>query len=140
MQPPFQVGIVVADLEVAMEELGAALGIEWAPPQERRLGEWTCRITFGRRPGPPYLELIEGQPGSPWDPAGGYRLDHIGYWTEDVDAESARLAEAGLPIEVQGAELSGPWTYHRGERTGLRVELIDQTRRPGLYGTYGLGE
>lgn len=137
LPPFFQVGILVADLEAAMDELGRALGLTWAEPQDRRLGEWTCRVTFGR-PGPPYLELIEGPPGSPWDSEGGYRLDHLGLWTGDLDRERARLVAEGLPVDVEGTELSGPWTYHRGERTGLRIEVIDEARRPGLLRTYGL--
>jgi hypothetical protein len=135
--PFFQIGLIVDDLDVAMEELGSALGIEWGPPQERRLGDVTCRITFGRH-GPPYIELIEGKTGSPWDPDGGYRLDHIGYWTEDVAAESARLDQAGMPLEVDGSRMSGQWRYHRGSRTGLRVELVDVALQPAVLRTFGL--
>ena len=133
----FQVGFVVPDLEAAMKELGAALGVEMIGPQERDLGgEGVLRIAFARTPAP-YLELIEGQPGSVWDSTGGPRIHHLGYWSDDMDADSARLEAAGMPREIDlgFARYHGP-----AAATGARIELISTEHRETFYGRWGLAE
>ena len=42
MEPYFQVGFVVPDLEPAMQEFAAGLGVEMVGPQERDLGDASC--------------------------------------------------------------------------------------------------
>ncbi len=65
MKPYFQTGFVVPDLEAAMEEMGASLGVEWVGPKERDLREWgldaQLRMAFART-SPPYLEPLESLP------------------------------------------------------------------------------
>jgi hypothetical protein len=137
MESHFQVGFVVPDLEAAMEELGAALGVEMIGPQERDLGKGlVLRIAFARTPAP-YLELIEGPPGSIWDSTGGARIHHLGYWSEDMDADSARLEAAGMAREIDlgFARYHGP-----GSATGARVELISTEHREAFYERWGLPE
>jgi hypothetical protein len=131
-QPYFQVGIVVTRLEDAMEELGGALGVGWSGPVDRQVREWVLRIAFARTP-PPYVELIEGPPGSVWDAAASPRIHHLGYWSEDMDADSARLEAAGIPLELD----VGHARYHRGERSGTRIELIDMAYRAEFHTRWG---
>lgn len=135
--PFFQVGVLVQDIEAARAELERALGVEWSEIVEREIGEWRIRVCFVKQ-GPPYLELLEGPPGSPWDSSAGSRIDHIGYWTPDLAAEKQRLDEAGLALEVDGSTLGGVFTYHRGRESGLRVELIDDSGRAAFYERWGL--
>jgi hypothetical protein len=130
----FQVGVIVADLDAAMKELGEALGLRWEEPRTRELGPWTIRVVFSRQ-GPPFLELIEGQEGSPWDTGPGDRLDHIGYWSQDLGAEQEHLIGQGLPMEIDGSGLSGPWSYHGTAHSGMRVELLDASLRDGFMKT-----
>lgn len=134
----FHVGILVADLELAMEEVGTAMDTTWTKPLSRRLGEWEVRVAFAAS-GPPFLELIEGEPGSPWDAQGGYRIDHLARWVDDAASEAAGLEAAGMPVELDGADYSGPWwSYHRGPRTELRFELLERSRQEQIAATHGL--
>jgi hypothetical protein len=137
MQPHFQVGIVVPDLDRAMLELGQALGIEWKEPQERRNGSHVTRITFSTEA--PYLELIEGCPGSPWDASSGPAVHHLGFWSDDPVGDRDRIEDAGLATEAVGeAPFGGGWSYHRGPHSGIRVEVCDSTSREGFLRRWGL--
>ena len=129
--PAYHVAVVVKDLDRAMEELGAILGVSWHVPFG---GEGyqllhgvqvpvTSRVTYSTA-GPPYLELLQQCPGSIWETTG---LHHIGVWVDDWRAESARLVAAGLPVESVGVDANGEWTagcYH-STADGLRLELVD---------------
>lgn len=133
---------VVSDLDATASELGTVLGVEWAPIQDRTLTtesvegsqEVTMRVTFSRpESGPCLIELIEGPKGSVWYPGDGVKwaFHHMGYWSEDLASDSARVRDAGYPVE---ATMSGPedlnlFAYHRLEH-GPRVELVDIARKP----------
>jgi hypothetical protein len=136
MEPYFQVGFVVPDLEPAMEEFAAGLGVEMIGPRERDLGDAVLRIAFARTP-PPYVELIEGPPGSLWDATAGARIHHLGYWSDDMEADSARLEAAGMKRELDlgFARYHGP-----AAATGARIELIATEHRGAFYGRWGLPE
>jgi hypothetical protein len=124
----FHVGVVVPDLEAAIAEAEQGLGLVFGAPHESRYGPDTIRVTYARQ-GPPYYELIEGAPGSQWDTSGGPRLDHIGYFAHDLDADAAALEAAGMPVDIDGRTYGGRFTYHRASATGMRVELVDQAWR-----------
>jgi hypothetical protein len=138
LEPPFfQVGILVEDIAAARDELSRALGIVWGDTVERVNGDWTIQVCFSKE-GPPYLELIEGPAGSPWDSRSGSRIDHVGYWTHGIEENKRRIAAEGFDIETDGAELGTPFTYHRGRASGLRIELIDDSIRDAFYERWGL--
>jgi Glyoxalase/Bleomycin resistance protein/Dioxygenase superfamily len=136
VEPYFQVGLAVPDLEAAMREVGSSLGVQMIGPLERDLGDGTLRIAFARTP-PPYLELLEGPPGSIWDAAGGAKMHHLGHWSEDLDADGARLEEAGIPLEL---DLGFARYYGPAPATGARVELIDIDYRPEFLARWSLPE
>ena len=136
---PFHSGIVVADLETAMAQLGAALGVRWAKVQQ-------ARYTYASPTGPvptehrytysmgsaPHVELIEGAVGSIWEPTTQADLHHLGYWAEDLAASSAALTAAGSPImATHGPDLSNPavFAYHQPPGAGLWIELVDVSLR-----------
>lgn len=135
--PFFQVGVLVQRIDEAREELARALGIAFGEIHDRDTGEHRIRVCFSLE-GPPYLELIEGPPGSPWDASAGSRIDHIGYWAPDINAAKAALDREGLELEVDGTAGGGVFTYHRGRESGLRVELIDAATRAAFYDRWGL--
>jgi hypothetical protein len=137
-EPYFQVGVLVTDLPAAMEELGASLGVDWVGPQPREIGEWTLQVAFTTQ-GPPYIELIQGPAGSYWDARGqGSFLHHVGYWSDDMAADAARLEAAGMPLEFDGAPHGAGIRYHRGAASGLVVELIDAANRAAWHERWGL--
>jgi Glyoxalase/Bleomycin resistance protein/Dioxygenase superfamily len=138
---PYHVAFVVPELERAMARYGQAFDHRWtrirdrtrtittaAGPQDVRL-----RLVFSVQ-GPPYVELIERAPGSLWD--GPETMHHIGYWADDVRAESDRLAAAGLPwaASMDLDEPGGRWrmAYHRSAVGDGYIELVDATVRPEL--------
>jgi hypothetical protein len=67
-------------------------------------------------------------------PAGGSAgsgIHHLGYWSDDVAADSAALEEAGYAHEGSGVGLDGSpaWSYHRSP-TGPRIELVSRALEP----------
>jgi len=136
---PFQVGMLVQDLDAARVELARALGLTWTPTRERETLGWPIRACFSRQ-GPPHIELIEGPPGSPWDATAGSRIDHVGYWTDDIATDRDDLAAAGVEVEVDGTPSGAVFTYQRGRDSGLRVELIDRAGRAAFYERWGLDD
>jgi Glyoxalase/Bleomycin resistance protein/Dioxygenase superfamily len=129
MEPYFHVGLVVSNLERAMDELGPALGTTWTHVSERAIGEWEVRVAFAVD-GPPFLELIEGSPGSPWDPSRHAGLHHLAWWSEDRVAERERLGIAGFRHEVGGTCVAPV--------SGLRIQLKDTAERAAFRERWGL--
>jgi hypothetical protein len=130
--PFFHVGIVVPDLEAAMEELGAAMGFEWSGPLERDLGKWVVRAAFART-SPPYVELIQSIPGSVWETAPGAPFHHLSYWCDELESTSSALAETGMALELD----LGFARYHL-TASGTRIELLDADIRAAFDERWGL--
>jgi hypothetical protein len=133
VQSFFQIGIAVQNIEQAMEELAVALGVEWIGPDVREFESSNVRIAFART-GPPYLELLEGSPGSIWDAPEGPFIHHLGYWSDDLKADAARLEAGGVHLELD----LGFARYHRGTSSGVRIELIDAAYEPAFLARWGL--
>ncbi len=138
--------VVVDDLETAMARHAELMGITWPPIRELdrsfRRGDGTAfharlRVVYSRQ-GPPYLELIEAVPHSPWvmDPTGG--LHHIALWSDHLVEDSARLSKAGAPLELtyDTTEAVHGFAYHR-EPSGGRLEIIDTALRPTIEAWIG---
>ena len=49
------------------------------------------------------MELLQGGPGSPWDPAAGVGLHHQGLWVDDVRVEVDRCLTAGWRLSAAAA-------------------------------------
>ena len=133
------VGIVVVDLEKAMAEMSLGLGVEWKEVQIRQNGPVTLRVTFSKKA--PFLELIQGQPGSSWDTSKGSHLQHLAYWTDDFEGDKKRLIEAGSALEREGiAPFGGAWSYHQNASGGFRIELCDTRGRQAWMDCWGMSE
>lgn len=122
--PYFHVCCIVPNLEHAMEELTTAIGVSWQPIRDRESGELRWRLVYSAE-GPPFIELVEGAPGTPWDATGGARLHHFGRFTDDLDSGIAEIEQAGGQIETDGREISGRWAYVRAPSSGALIELIE---------------
>jgi hypothetical protein len=134
----FYYGLIVEDLAAAQQELTDALGLTWLGPKDFALGEWTIRAAMSEQ-GPPYWELILAQAGSPWDLRGGARLDHLGFWTDDVDQESQALERIGFELDADARVYGSPAVYHRGPASGVRIELLGTDARQPFYERWNLG-
>jgi hypothetical protein len=126
--------MIVEDVEQATEELHEILGVHWGRIQRKTL---TIETPTGPAPtdmcysysvdGPPYLEVIEQRPRTAFEMLG---LHHIGVWTDDPPAESARLDAIGCPRETVVIKPDGTWgggLFHVAS-CGLRVEMVDISR------------
>jgi catechol 2,3-dioxygenase-like lactoylglutathione lyase family enzyme len=135
----FHVGIVVDDLDAALAELSALFGYEWCPkfavetPVRLPAGERMVDLCFVYSTMAPRLEVIRSVPGTPWTPAAGSGVHHIGYWSEDPAADAARLVARGHAEEAAGVRPDGApiWSYHRSPR-GPRIELVSRELEPVL--------
>lgn len=138
----YHYGLVVADFDAALTELGTELGLQWASVQRRTFevrqpnGLVTAdfRVTYSIT-GPPHFEVIEPTPGTIWSYDGG-GVHHLGYWSDDLARDSARLTEAGYTWEAtyHNPDADGPFgfTYHTLPTTRLRIELVDRARKPAF--------
>ena len=141
MERYYHVGIVVPDLERAKEHFSDLLHLEWGPVLETdievRLDDGVDRVFPNKivySSGPPYLELIQETPGSPWVCNEHSNLHHIGFFTGAFTAEAERLVASACPLEMYGGHGDGPpttFTYHR-DPWGVRIELVDDEIRPTM--------
>lgn len=134
-------GIVVADIDRAVADYGAALGLTFAPVRDfDPLAFWTpeeglrdlrVRATYslGQRV---HLELVQGE-GVFYDTARAESARHIGLWVDDLPAEAARLTEAGWTVRGANAAPQdgyGLIAYLASPDDALLVELISTDLKP----------
>jgi Glyoxalase/Bleomycin resistance protein/Dioxygenase superfamily len=136
----YHVGIIVPDIEKAMHEYSASMGLTWCSLQDRQLpvitddgpGTVRSRWTYSHE-GTTYVELVEENPDTIWRVADG--LHHIGRWTADLRTELSQLVDAGLPVAMSGrSESSGKpaaFSYHRLPGGGY-LELVDIRMKPAF--------
>jgi hypothetical protein len=134
----FHICVALADIDKSMDELGTALGCTWGERLgPREVGPWTLTSVFSVEE--PRLELLQGSPGSPWEVLEGSRLHHIGFWSDDPESESERLAEAGIPVVFDGkAELGLSSFYNLAPTAGVKIELLNSQYRQGMADANGI--
>ena len=146
MESIWHIGIAVPDLGQGKKELGQVFGLRWRPDRVRRLTiadaagrphEVECHVVFSLG-GPFAVEVWQAIPGTPLDMPAGGGVHHIGYWVDDLDTSKKQLDDVGVALEHDGSTHGGVFTYHRGKRSGLRVELIDASGRAVFYERWGL--
>lgn len=143
----FHLGIVVDDFEETLARLTALFGYEWCDeiggPTAVTLpsGETSLELRFAYSTSSPRLEIIRSVPGTVWAPAADSGIHHVGYWSDDVPADSAELVRQGCELEAAGLGPDGLpyWTYHRG-KSGPRVELVSRKVQAGLEGYWASGD
>jgi hypothetical protein len=129
------VGIVVPELEPALEGLSSSLGVEWLPVVEPSLtmhepgrGTRDFHLRIGCSIQYPRLEVIEAIPDSPWSlKESTMVLHHLAFYAGDLAGDSNRVS-GPCPIEICGvgpkAEMPTTFTYHL--QNGLRFELLQR--------------
>lgn len=139
----FHTGVLVTDLDAAMDFYSRTLGLRFAEPftleglpvwtPEQGLTTITNRFTISCD-GPLRLELQQGQPGSFFDGALS-RGDHVGLWVDDVAASVESLLAEGWTVIAAGAapeDCWGPFAYLEPEAGGMVVELASRAMRPAF--------
>jgi hypothetical protein len=135
----FHVGIVAEDFDATLVELAHLFGYEWAEeiggpiPVRLSTGEAEIELRLVYSKTTPRLEVVRAVPGTLWEPATGSGIHHVGYWSDDVGADSAELERTGYGAEAVGMGPTGTpmWAYHRSP-TGPRIELVSRALKPAL--------
>lgn len=130
----YHTGIRVADLDVAMAELGPTLGATWAVVRDiPEMPLWTpdgpttaaLRFTYSCV-GPQHIELLEGSPGSIWHAGDHPGVHHVGVWVDDVAAETEAARSRGWHCAAAAAPPDdgyGAWAYLQPP-SGMLVEVV----------------
>jgi hypothetical protein len=143
----FHAGVVVDDFGAALDDLSDLFGHEWCPtmsvstPVVLPEGEITLDLVFTYSKTTPRVEVIKSVPGTLWTPAPGSGIHHLGYWSDDVAADAARLTARGYAAEATGVRPDGAavWAYHRSP-SGPRIELVSRDIAAGLEGYWASGD
>jgi catechol 2,3-dioxygenase-like lactoylglutathione lyase family enzyme len=136
----FHVGILVADLDDAIEKYSNAIGLTFGPKQSRCLSvaaaggthDSDLELVYSLE-GPPYVELMQAQPDAGvWGAHRGEGMHHIGAWVDDLDARIAELASAGVRVEaaLSLAEKLIAVYLEPDDLTGTRLELCARPAGP----------
>ncbi|MBG01520.1 MAG: hypothetical protein CL470_04540 [Acidimicrobiaceae bacterium] len=140
-QEIFHIGIRVPNLELAMEEMGASLGVTWAEPVDTP-GQniWTPEAGQQKLPlkfvysceGPQHLELLEGPKDSIWDGSIDPGVHHVGVWVDDVKQETDRLLSLGwsLLASAKSPEEGYAGMSYLAPQNGTIVELVSSAIKP----------
>ncbi len=133
---PSHIGMVAADIEAAMAELGPAWSTDWSvgldgsrdiPYQVRdHIQTVPLRTAWGHR-GPLRVELMQGVAGTIWPIKDGVYMHHLGYGVADLELEARKLVELGLELELTRAgrppgEVNGVGLFRFA--SGLLIELV----------------
>ncbi|MEX0665145.1 MAG: VOC family protein [Acidimicrobiia bacterium] len=138
---PYHTGIVVDDVAAAIPLWEAATGMRWGtmyagpmavrtPADDRTVAhEIALAYSSDMR-----IELVQLVPGSCWNVNGGTGVHHTGCWSEDLEADAARLEAQGWPIVAHGVDDGGTmatFSYHQVPGIGL-LELVSTANREML--------
>ena len=139
---PYHVGIVVANIEEAVQRFSDTLGltfgpIQQAPAEMHGIAEGTVplKVTYSTE-GPVYIELIQGTNDDGYfSLKNGEGIHHLGVWGESHSRYKQRAAQASLPIEETVQSMPGEpqyWLSNPGALHGTRVEFTDDSVRAGM--------
>jgi hypothetical protein len=147
----YHTGLVVDDLDAAMEAMTRIFGVLWAEPQIVasplattagvlfRSSRFTYSVNGEHR-----IELIQQLDNTAYAAVpGGPRVHHLGFWAHDMAASVDRLEQLGLPSVVHGIGEDGEpaqLSFHRDPHSGLWFELIDANVRPAMERWWAGGE
>lgn len=130
-------GIVVDDLQAAMDELGEQLGVTWHEggaavrmSTDEGVRTVTTRYALSKE-GPHHVELGQSIEGTLWSAPSPGHAHHLGYWVDDVVAASAALDELGSPraATIAISDDAPPMCAYHRTTSGLYVEVVSRGLR-----------
>lgn len=135
-QDLYHIGIVVDDLDTTLRWFTDTAGYRWCEEYagdqlvETPAGEVTIPMRFAYSMDEPRLEILQSVPGTLWTSTDS-GIHHLGYWSDDVNADVAVLVAGGHELEaiVRLDEDTSMWAYCRGEG-GTRIEFVHSMMRP----------
>ena len=134
----YHTGLVVDDFDGTMAWFTETAGYEWCDsyagdiPVVADDSETTIPLRLVYSKSEPRLELLQTIPGTIWVPADS-GVHHLGYWSDDVDADVATLTAGGMSVEVRAPlpDGSSMWAYCKGS-SGPRIEFVSRSLEPAL--------
>ncbi len=139
--PFMHAGLLVHDLDEAIETFGATLGMSFTEPvvshnegfsEERRVRPVDIRYAYSFD-GPPHYELIEAHEHGLYGRQMGFGLHHLGMWSGDCASTLDSLTALGLEVEATIRSPQGELLAAYFKPTGLqgmRLEVMDEISRP----------
>jgi catechol 2,3-dioxygenase-like lactoylglutathione lyase family enzyme len=147
-RPPDQVGILVPDLDEALERYSRLWGLggwrgfhydaDTLPTSSYRGEPGRYRVTIAISDTKPQIELLLPEAGPSiyheWLETRSHGLHHLGFWVESAAAASAQMEAAGYTVTQAGAgyglDGDGGYAYLDTERDlGVVLELIEVPAR-----------
>ena len=134
----YHAGIVVDDFEESLAWFSETAGYRWCEPVAvdqvitTTKGEQTIPMRIAYSVDEPRLELIQTAPGTIWVPSTS-GIHHLGYWSDDVDADVSTLLATGMELEATTPLPDGTTLFaycHAPGRT--RIELVNRAMQPLL--------
>ncbi len=137
----FHIGVIVADMNRGMADIARRFGVEFPDPREANVrvryrgveSQVAVKFAYSMQ-GPPYIELIEGVPGTVWEASTGSRIHHLGVFCNNIEDEIAKLESEGYTYEAAslGADGSMQGAQYINNDSLVRLELIRGETRDGF--------
>ena len=138
----YHAGIVVDDFDETLARFTATHGYVWCEPVAvdqvviTPAGEQTLPMRIVYSVNEPRIEILQTVPGTIWKPADS-GIHHLGYWSDDIDADVAALKATGMELEATAPLPDGSPLFaycHGPGRT--RIELVNRVMEPMLSGWF----
>ncbi len=139
--PYFHVGVLVADLDKAIERFSSALGLTFSEPSRQATTvldpephEESTAAVYSID-GPPYIELIEGHGDGVFSLERGEGVHHLGLWSPPFEDYPDSRTGRELPPSLRICLFPGAptmWLTNPADLHGVRLELVDENLREGL--------
>ena len=132
----YHAGIVVDDFDEALNRFSQTHGYRWCEPVSidqliiTPAGEQTVPMRIVYSVDEPRIEILQTIQGTIWTPADS-GIHHLGYWSDDVDADVALLLDTGMELEATTPLDDGSPLFaycHAPGRT--RIELVNRVMEP----------
>ncbi|MFD6893017.1 VOC family protein [Rhodococcus sp. NPDC060086] len=129
--------MVTDDLTTTKSEFSQLFGYEWGPevggevavtlPTGEQVVDLLCAFSITE----PRIELVRSAPLPLWEAVPG--IHHLGYWSDDVDADRDEFAGQGYSTEATRLAPDGSlfFAFMRSP-SGLLLEFVTRVAEPGM--------
>jgi Glyoxalase/Bleomycin resistance protein/Dioxygenase superfamily len=132
----YHVGIVVDDFDETVARFSVTHGYRWCEPVSIEqlittpAGEQTVPMRLVYSVDEPRIEILQTITGTIWTPADS-GIHHLGYWSDDVDADVTSLVATGMELEATTLLDDGSKLFAYCNAPGrTRIELVNRVMEP----------
>jgi Glyoxalase/Bleomycin resistance protein/Dioxygenase superfamily len=141
--PYYHVGILVADLDEAMERFSQKLGLTFAPVNDMEIDAEDDNGSFKQKmkatysvQGPPHIELLEATGDGIFSLKNGEGVHHLGLWCPVWNEYHEQGEHRCLPVAMKINLIPGAdptmWLSNPADLHGTRLEFVSEPMKPGL--------